>query len=517
MFEFHSKNKQKIINQRVENFSDEGNEQTLSPSLERNIAVLKKLFKDDDTLKTRYIQNNHDKALRYYIAYFDGLVNSAIIDENVIKPLILSHAVKSGDEQMQTIMDQVVYINETKTTNQWKEIIQSVTYGDTILLVEGSAEALILSTKGFQTRSVTEPEGEKILTGPREGFTESLMTNLSLVRRKLRTNQLKMKFQTLGERTGTSVCVCYIDSIVNQNVLKELHRRLNEIDIDGILDTNYITELIRDNPSSPFRSTGYTERPDVIVGKLLEGRIAIFVDGSPAVLTVPYLFTENFQSSEDYYLSFFYTSLARLLRIVGFILTIVVPGVYIAIVAYHQEMLPTSLLINIAVERQGVPLPAAVEGFIMLIVFDILRETGIRMPTNVGQALSIVGALVIGQAAVTAKLVAAPMIIVIALTGITGLLVPKMNAPIIYVRLILFFLSSTLGYLGLTVGLSVLLIHLLNLQSFGISQMTPTGKLKFQDVKDIVIRAPWWSMLTRPKIIAKDKVRMKPHDGNGND
>lgn len=405
----------------------------------------------------------------------------------------------------------MIFINDTKTTNQFKEIIAAITYGDTILFAEGAAEALILSTKNFQTRSITEPEAEKILSGPREGFTESLMINLSMVKRKLRTNELKMKFQTLGQRTGTQVCVCYIDSIVNKNILKELNRRLSRIDIDGVLDTNYITELIRENRASPFRATGYTERPDVIVGKLLEGRIAIFLDGTPAVLTVPYLFIENFQSSEDYYLSYFYTSFSRILRILGFLLTIIVPGLYITIVAYHQEMLPTALLVNIASERQSVPLPAGVEAFIMMIVFDILRETGIRMPSNVGQALSIVGALVIGQAAVTAKLVAAPMIIVVALTGITSLLVPKLNSPIIFVRIILFGLSCALGYFGLAIGLSILLVHLLNLQSLGIPQLTPTGKLQFQDLKDIAIRAPWWSMITRRKNIAQDRVRMKEH------
>jgi len=245
----------------------------------------------------------------------------------------------------------------------------------------------------------------------------------------------------------------------------------------------------------------------VVAAKLLEGRIAIFLDGSPVVLTVPYLFIENFQSSEDYYLNFSYTSFSRMLRILGFFLTITVPGFYISIVAFHQEMLPTPLLINIANERQGVPLPAAAEAFIMLIVFDILRETGVRMPSNTGQALSIVGALVIGQAAVEAKLVAAPMIIIVGLTGITALLVPKMNAPIIFIRIFILLGASVMGLFGMVLTLSALFIHMLNLDSFGVSQLTPSAKLQFQDVKDKMIRAPWWTMIRRPVKIGQDTVR----------
>ena len=246
-----------------------------------------------------------------------------------------------------------------------------------------------------------------------------------------------------------------------------------------------------------------------MAAKLLEGRIAIFLDGTPVVLTVPYLFIENFQNSEDYYLNFFYTSFSRVLRILGFFLTVTVPGFYIAIVAFHHEMLPTPLLINIASERTGVPLPASAEAFIMLIVFDILRETGVRMPSNIGQALSIVGALVIGQAAVEARLVAAPMIIIVGITGITGLLVPRMNAPIIFVRIFILIGASVFGLFGMMLTLCTLFIHMLNLDSFGVSQLTPSGKLQFQQIKDMAIRAPWWKMIQLPKRTAWSTIRQK--------
>jgi spore germination protein KA len=228
---------------------------------------------------------------------------------------------------------------------------------------------------------------------------------------------------------------------------------------------------------------------------------------------VPYIFIENFQANEDYYLSFYYTTFSRMLRMLGFFMTISVPGLYIAIVAFQKEMMPSPLLISITAARSSVPLPAAVEAFVMLITFDILRETGVRMPSNIGQALSIVGALVIGQSAVEAKLVAAPMIIVIAITGITNLLVPKLNAPVIYIRLFILLLSSMFGFFGFTMALSLILIHLISLTSFGVPSLTLDGDLRMNRVKDIAVRAPWWNMITRPVLLTRNRTRQRPPEG----
>lgn len=501
------------------NKSSEENKITnaLSSSLEDNIAEVKKIFVDDATIGMRWITNSHNTTLKYCIVQNDGLVNAAIINENIIKPLMVTKAPLNKGQQIDILIHQVILTNQIKKTNQWQEIIEAVTYGDTILFVDGEAEVLLLNSKGFNTRAIAEPSGERILSGPREGFCEALMINLSMVKRRIRNNELKIKFQSFGVRTHTQVCICYIDSIVNKKVLAELYRRLETIKIDGILDSNYITEFIRDSKLSPFPTTGYTERPDVVVGKLLEGRIALFVDGSPVVLTLPYLFIENFQSNEDYYLSYYYTSFERILRIISFTLAITVPAFYLVIVAFNQEVLPTTLLTNIVRERAGVPLPAVLEAIVMLILFDILKETGIRLPTGIGQALSIVGALVVGQSAVSAKLVAAPMLIVVAITAITGLLVPKLNAPVIYGRLMLIVLSSTLGLLGFIVGVSIIMTHLLNLHSFGIPQMISMDNLKYQDVKDTFFRGPWWKMINRPSALTKNKTRLSGEDRGDSD
>ncbi len=501
----HTRREQKI-EQQVKQWNGSLENDKIRSSLAENLAVIQGLFTDVDLLRYKMIYSEASQSACCLLIFCDGVVDSEIINSNIVRPLI-SFVSRKGTSLEDMPVADIVHVGELKETDSFQCVIENVTYGDSILFTEGSDQALIMNSKSFALRSIEEPDNEKSLVGPREGFTESLTRNLSQVMRRLRTHELKTKMLTLGRRTKTSVCVTYLDSLVKKEILDELFQRLNKIDIDGVLDSNYITELIRDHPNTPFRTVGYTERPDMVVGKLLEGRIAVFVDGTPMVLTVPYLFIENFQSSEDYYLNFYYTSFSRMLRIGAFLLTVSVPGLYVAIVAFHQEMLPLQLLIRIAMERQNVPLPAAVEAVVMLVVFDILRETGVRMPSNIGQALSIVGALVIGQAAVEASLVAAPMIIVVATTGITGLLVPKLNAPIFVWRLFILLMGSCFGFFGLAISVSLMLMHINNLTSFGVDQINLNGSFSFQANKDILIRVPWKDMKQRPSELTDNVVR----------
>jgi len=499
------KRRQRAVDEQVGQINKGLDGMMLSTVLEDNVAIMQNLFADVDVFQVRRLESR-DGGLRFALMYCDGMINNEFVELSIVSPL-LSASVPEGDAT-DYLATQALKVTEIKKTGDIREIVEGVSYGSTLLFVDGSAQALLMDTKHFVTRAIAEPESERTLTGPREGFNEDLITNLTLLRRKVRSNELKMKMRVFGRRTRTQACICYMDGLVNKSILAELERRLDTVDIDGVLDTHYLEELIRDSRTSMFRTVGYTERPDVVVGKLLEGRIAVLVDGSPVALTVPYLFVENFQSGEDYYYSHYYASFARMLRIVGFFLTVIVPGLYISVVAFHHEMLPTQLLTNMATERNSVPLPAALEAVVMLLVFDLLRETGARMPGNVGQALSIVGALVIGQAAVEAKMVAAPMIIMVALTATTSLLVPKLNAPIIYVRFFLLFLASMFGFYGLALGASAVLIHVLNLRSFGVQVLTLTGDLSKHEVRDTWIRDPWWLMKLRPRIAA-DRARMQ--------
>ncbi|NLJ30268.1 MAG: spore germination protein [Clostridiales bacterium] len=485
-------------------------------NLEDNITKIQNIFRNDNTLIVRRLETRAEPKLRYALIYCDGMVNNKLTNEDIIRPLLEFAPAKSGRapaDLVDVIAAQVTLSDSVEKTQDINQVIQAIVYGDSALFTEGFCEALILNTKGWNTRSISEPENEKILRGPREGFCEALMTNLSLVRRRLRTPDLKMEFQTFGTRSQTKGCVCYLDGLVNRDVLEELKKRLNAFSIDGTLDVNYINEFIRDAPYSPIKTIGSTEKPDVIAAKLLEGRVALFLDGTPVVLTVPHLFIEHFQSDEDYYVNYYFASIGRLLRLLAFFISTSVPAIYVALTTFHQEMLPTSLVISISMARNGVPFPTVVEAMLMLVVFEMLRESGARMPGMMGQALSIVGALVIGQAAVQAKIVSAPMIIIVALTGIAGLMVPRIKGTSILLRFGLLVMASSLGLYGYMFGMLGLMVHLYSVSSFGIPIMNSAYSTTTQDKKDFSSRAPWFMMDKRPKFLSPNRTR-KSSGGN---
>ena len=482
--------------------NNRNNQPILTTVLSENIILIKNIFKDDETLIARYIENQMNASVKCCVFYIDGMVNNKLLNEDIIEPLLKHVFQHKTPNLINIVANQITLSGSVEKTSDLNKIIQAIIYGDSVLLVDGYGDALIFNTKGFETRTIAEPEAEKVLRGPREGFNESIMVNLTMLRRKLRTPDLKIKFRVFGARTQTKACICYIEGLVKKDILAELGKRLDKISIDGTLDVNYISELIGDEPYSPIKTIGSTERPDVVAGKLLEGRIALFLDGTPMVLTLPHLFIEHFQSADDYYLNYFFTSLGRLLRLLGFFLTISLPAIYVALTCFHHEMLPIPLMMSILMARQSVPLPTAGEMFMMLITFEVLREAGTRMPSSIGQSLSIVGALVIGQAAVDAKLVSAPVIVIVATAGITGLLIPRIKGGLILIRFILLALSSILGLYGYIFGMMGLIIYLFNLRTFGISIMS-----EIESKQDTFLRAPWWFMFKRPKFMAVDKIR----------
>ena len=478
-----------------------------SDNLEANVKYLCNIFKDDDTLIKRFFSSAHEPSAKFCVLFSDGMINNKLLNEDIIRPVLEYSFRKDDPNLIRTVSESITLSNSVERTDQVEELVQGIVYGDTILLARGCPDALVLNTKGWAVRSISEPESERVLRGPREGFNESLLMNLSMLHRKLRTPDLKMKYRAFGTRSKTKACLCYLDSLVNKSVLEELEKRLDRIDIDGTLDTNYIAELIKDSPFSAIKTVGSTERPDVVAGRLLEGRIALFLDGTPSVLTVPHLFIEHFQSDEDYYVNFVFSSIGRFLRILAFVISLTFPAIYVALVTFHQEMLPTQLLLSISSARQGVPFPTALETVFMLVVFEMLRESGARMPGIMGQTLSIVGALVVGQAAVDAKLVSAPIIIVVGLAGITGLMVPRLKGYILVHRFLLLFCACILGLYGLLLGIVALLVGIFGMHSFGVPIVPDVHLKNPQEYKDIYVRFPWAFMKTRPGYLSEDEVR----------
>jgi len=475
--------------------------------IQENIRQIKNEFAKDQTLVLRRLEN--PDVGESYIVYIDGMVNNRLINQDVIRPFLEFHPEPHEPVTLDVIQNQVMLSNSVERTSDHDKLIQAIVYGDTLLLIDGIEEALILNTKGWTSRSISEPENEKVLRGPREGFTESIMTNLSLIRRRIRTSDLKMEFETFGTRTNTKACICYLDSVVNKDVLDELKKRIHMFSIDGTLDSNYINEFIKDSPYSPFKTVGTSEKPDAVAAKILEGRVALFVDGSPSVITVPYLFVENFQSDEDYYLNYYFASINRILRYLAFILAISIPAVYVALTTFHHEMLPLPLTMSIAKARQGVPFPTVIEMILMLVIFEMLREAGARIPGSMGQALSILGALVMGQAAVSAKIVSAPMIIIVAVAGICGVMSPRIKGATILLRFIFLVMASFFGLYGFMFAVLALMIHLYSISSFGVPIMNSSYTNTLQDKKDIMVRAPWWFMKKRPKYLSENAVRQK--------
>ncbi len=493
----------------MENHDGFGGAKLPSEKLETNVGYIGTLFKGDDTLQIRRISNTTRQGLEFCLIYADGMINNKLMNDDVVRPLMEYRFPEDCRDLVGLLESRVICSNSVERSAEVEKIVQAIVYGDTVLLADGSADVLLLNTKGWTARSIAEPESERVLRGPREGFNESLLINISMIRRKLRTPDLKLNLLTFGRRTRTKACLCYLDSLVDKNVLENLKKRLAAIDIDGTLDTEYIAELIRDKPYAGIDTVGSTERPDVVTAKLLEGRIALILDGTPQVITVPYLFIESFQSDEDYYLNYLFASIGRLLRVIAFYISITMPSIYVAAVTFHPEILPASLLISISQARQGVPFPTILETLLMLVIFEMLRESGVRMPGVMGQTLSILGALVIGQSAVQAKFVSAPVIIVVAITGVTGMMNPKIKGFTIVVRFLTLVLSSMLGLYGFLFANMALLVLLYQTDSFGVPIMSNNSTRTFQDIKDSYIRAPWWLMLKRPKGLTKNATRQK--------
>ncbi len=460
-----------------------------STDLETNIRLMQSVFQGDNTMVVRRAKSPH--GLRCAIFFFDGMVNALAINQSIIRPIVCSdRRHMTADELAQTLLQ----VNDSRVETNSDKLFSSFLYGDTIVFTEGDARPVVVNTKGFSLRSISEPENERVLSGPSEGFTECFMPNLALIRRRLNDRRLKFSFLRIGTRTNTVVCLCYLAGVCEQRLVDHLQKKLQALDIDSVLDSNYLAERIRDHRFSPFPTLGTTERPDVVASRLLEGRCAIVADGSPVVLTAPFLFQECFQSNDDYYISFLHSGLTRLLRLLGFICTIVFPAVYISLLLYHRELVPSRLLFAVSAAQRGVPLPIGWETFLLLLVLEALKEAGARTPGIVGQTMSIVGGLVLGQAAVTARFAAAPTVIVVAIAGVTGLMAPKLQTASLYLRFGLLAAGAAYGLYGVGLGLGLILIALCRMHSCSVPYMLNLVPRIQAEQEDAWLRAPWFFM-----------------------
>ncbi|MCD1259569.1 spore germination protein [Paenibacillus athensensis] len=486
-------------------FIQELKQKPIDRCLEQNCQTLTVMFTDCSDIVIR--QFAIYPGIPALLLFVDGLANSQLLNDTM-RALMLPD---NGAATVEAIVQSVLPVSQTTLVDNYGDLLEAVLGGDTALFVEDNDRAALLGVRGPEKRSISEPETETVVRGPKEGFTESLRTNTSMIRRKIKTPHLKMQAMTIGRESSTSVVICYMEDLAMPSLIEEVVKRLKQIDTDAILESGFIEELIQDDAYSPFPQIQYTERPDVIAGALLQGRVAIVIDGTPFALIVPFVFMQILQASEDYYERFQIASLLRWLRYIFMFLSLTTPGLYVAITTFHQELLPTTLMLSVAAAREAIPFPAVIEAFIMEITFEALREAGIRLPKAVGSAVSILGALVVGQAAVQAGIVSAPMVIVVSITGIASFTIPRFNGAIA-IRMLRFPIligASLFGFYGIFICLMILLGHLASLRSFGVPYLSPLGPLSYGDLKDVLIRAPWWKMQKRPEFMAiKDTQRM---------
>ena len=509
------------------NSSEKTEELPVSRSLFNNRQVLKHLFDDcvDVSFREFVIGKEQISAILIFI---DGLGSKDIINGQIMRSLMkiqYAPAQAASPELLIKLINKVfleaVEVSELTTVGA---ITDAVLTGDTILLVDGAAQALRIITKGWRGRDVGEPVTESVVRGPREGFTETIRTNTALLRRKIKSTELRLEKHIVGRITKTEINLAYLLGTADAKVVAEVRRRIKRIDVDSILESAYIEELIEDTPYTVFPQIEHSERPDKVAAAVLEGRVAILVDGTPFALIVPTIMVQFWQSSEDYYERYPITWLVRLIRFAFSTIALLLPGVYVAIAMYHQEMFPTALLISITGAHEGVPFPIYVEALLMELTFETLREAGVRLPQPVGQAVSIVGGLVIGEAAVRAGIISPATIIVVALTGISSFALPSYNLSwsLRILRFVFGFLGFISGLYGIMLGMLILLIHIISLRSFGVPYFSPFAPFKLQDMKDVMFRLPWWAMTERPYSIPtnnrqRQKFFLKPRIPNAND
>ncbi|OAS16484.1 spore germination protein [Paenibacillus oryzisoli] len=472
---------------------EEENNHVFSTDMDHNEKLIQEAFQDCSDVVYRKIEVKQET--QWLIVYIDNLIDTNMLEEQVIKPMLTSITRDEVPSESGNLKDELVSIGTTTSSTKVADVIQNVLEGHAAILKIGASNVMTVAMLGTSKRSIDEASSEPVIRGPRDGFIEQISTNISLIRSRLKTPKLKVAYITLGEHTQTKIAITYLKGVALDSLVEEVKARLEPIKLDGVLESAYIEECIEDQPFSPFPQVHNTERPDVVAAELLEGKVAILVDTSPFVLVVPMTFWTGLQASEDYYIRWPAATFFRWIRLLFIHLAIFAPPLYVAITTFHQEMIPTSLVLSIAASREAVPFPAMIEALIMEIIFEALREAGIRLPKQIGPTISIVGGLVIGQSAVQAGLISAPVVIIVSITGIAAFTIPRYSFAngIRLLRFPMLFLAGSLGLYGIVLGFLGIMLHVTSLRSFGVLYFSPIAPFKLAAWRDVLIRIPIWA------------------------
>ncbi len=507
--------------------SSPGEKKQTSVSKQMPTAELTSDLTSNLDLVKKEIGHNPDVVFRQFklgftdlqaaVVFIDGLTDHDLIDKEIIKSLTLNIAESYPAKQLpgnitDFLKDHVLPISKIKEVHSLKDVVKEVLTGSTAFFADGKSEVFILGTQSWKSRGMEEPITESLVRGPRLGFNETLVDNISLLRRGLPATELTIVPYEVGQRTKKKLVIAYMDGIANPDLVQEVKSRIERIDIDDVPESGYIEHLIEDNYLSPFPQVQSTERPDRVMSALLEGRVAILLDGTPFALIVPLTFFMLLQSPEDYYTRWIPSTLIRTMRFLAAFLSLFLPALYVAFLSFHQGLIPTKLAIAIAGTREGVPFPALIEALLMETAIEVLREAGLRLPRPVGQTVGLVGGLVIGEAAVRAGVVSPMKVIIVAITAISSFAIPMYEAGIA-LRMLRFagmIFAGVLGLYGVILFFLMIAVHFVKLKSFGVPYVSPAVPYRLSDWKDFIIRLPISKMKRRPKMMhPQDQVRQR--------
>ncbi len=487
---------------------------TLTKSLQKNLTTLKKELTSEDILSFSFTSKD---GVECAVLYADGIVNKQLLGDLLIRPISRLSIKKKGGmvEMNEEFLQENLLFPELKTTEKIEDSCKEILDGNTLFLVDGVKTGFIVGAKLIPSRAVMEPPTDVAIKGPREGFVEDVKTNMALVRKRLKTPALRFQTLRVGKQSETAVSLCYLEGISNPEVLAELKQKIEKIQIDNLPDSSYIAALVSPRKHSIFRTLGTTEKPDIFTAKIAEGRVGVLVDGSPIALTAPYTLNEDLQSSEDYFVSPFMATTIRLLRFLSLFVGILLPAFYVSAQLYKMQLLPLGLTLTIASSVRELPLSPSMEMFVVLLLLEILKEASIRMPKYVGMSLSVVGALVLGETAVSAGFLSTPTIIIVAFSGICLYTVPNFVETGSLLRWLFLLVAGSVGPFGVVLLFALVFYYLLSSDAFGSPLLAPFSPLLPHDLKDTVVKYDIFSLSSRPRLFqSKNRTRLRKSKQN---
>lgn len=475
-------------------------ENKLTKSLDKNIEFLKEKFHGsaDFTLRSLAVNN-----VRCAVISIEGMVDKENLAVSIVNPLMQTKLPNLSPMDLLTHIERsVLGATDIVRVPTFEKAFALMMAGFAVFVLDGTNEMLAIGVQGFNVRSIEEPETEIVQKGSREGFVEPLRINMSLLRRRIKNPVMKFETMTLGKTSKTEICLCYLTDRVSSDVLKELRKRLSKIDIDVVLGSGYLVQYLEDeNDRSMFKGVGSSERPDTVAGKISEGRIAIIVDGTPVVLIVPYLFVENFQTMDDYTNRPFFATFSRWLKYISFFVAMLTPGLYVAVATFNTEIFPVEILTKVVTSISGTPFDLMTEVFMIHFIYEIMREAGLRLPRTLGHAISIIGALVVGETAVNAGLIGAPTLMVVAVTAVASYVIPILYGPLTILRFLFILIGGFFGIWGIVLLCCILAINICSKNSFGIPYASPLSPFNFFGMRDVLVRSGWKTLSAKRNLV----------------